>query len=432
MALQRRQVTELQVRLQEELESGQHKCAIQKVEINNLRNMISALERVRSGHGATQEEVSDMQGVLEAWQAQATSAQAELLTMSEKLKVVAEQRSREKKRRQQLQCELDSLRIADGGADKATTTDVQEQEVGLKRQLITAESTIRQLGLELRTERRDAQALATDLQAKLRSLGGTLSERTNQCIAHSDAVQRLKVEIREKDVALQKVMMEWTHMHARLATAVSETERVQGHLERIEPEHRSLRKNLRRIQGKMTAMELGTQALLQTKMHAIAQKHEECEALRATLVASRSEATKSKISKEIHAMRASQLESAIVEVHEKNGSYEANDHVLRANNMTLVKQLHAAEEACRGIVGSKKETAVALQEAQNAQRVSEQRTHSVQEEALASVAYLQVQLEKVKSARALLASTACKNQQIMLQAHKTELVANETKNKRHS
>jgi hypothetical protein len=62
MALQRRQVSDLQSRLQDELESWQAKCAEQKVEIHNLRNMVVALEKVRSGHGATQEEVAEMQG----------------------------------------------------------------------------------------------------------------------------------------------------------------------------------------------------------------------------------------------------------------------------------------------------------------------------------------------------------------------------------
>ena len=67
MAMQRRAVASLQGRLQDELESWQHKCEEQKAEIVELRSMVTALERVRSGRGATHEEVAEMQGVLEAW-----------------------------------------------------------------------------------------------------------------------------------------------------------------------------------------------------------------------------------------------------------------------------------------------------------------------------------------------------------------------------
>ena len=64
-----------------------------------------------------------------------------------------------------------------------------------------------------------------------------------------------------------------------------------------------------------------------------------------------------------------------------------------------------------------------------AQRVSEERVDAMKEEIFSSIAYLQVQLEKAKSARALLASTARKNQHVTLQEHNVELVAHETKHK---
>jgi len=50
---------------------------------------VSALEVLRSGQGATVEEVGEMQAVLEAWQVQAASAQQELVRVSERLREVS-------------------------------------------------------------------------------------------------------------------------------------------------------------------------------------------------------------------------------------------------------------------------------------------------------------------------------------------------------
>ena len=113
MASQRR----LASTLQNEVETYQEKCAkqaaeIQKqgAEIHNLRNQVDFLEKTRSGAGATQAEVAEMQSVLEAWQAQATGAQRELLLVSEKLKAVTDARSRDKARVQGLEADLSRLR----------------------------------------------------------------------------------------------------------------------------------------------------------------------------------------------------------------------------------------------------------------------------------------------------------------------------------
>ena len=92
---------------------------------HTLRNMVTALERVRSGRGATHEEVAEMQSVLEAWQAQATSAQQELVLVSEKLKVVAEQRGQEK-RATKLQRELEDLRSQQTSIASAERTKIKE------------------------------------------------------------------------------------------------------------------------------------------------------------------------------------------------------------------------------------------------------------------------------------------------------------------
>ena len=113
MASQRR----LASTLQNEVETYQEKCAkqaaeIQKqgAEIHNLRNQVDFLEKTRSGAGATQAEVAEMQSVLEAWQAQATGAQRELLLVSEKLKAVTDARGRDKTRMQGLEADLSRLR----------------------------------------------------------------------------------------------------------------------------------------------------------------------------------------------------------------------------------------------------------------------------------------------------------------------------------
>jgi chromosome segregation ATPase len=107
---QRAAVADLSLQLTAELSGWQAKCAEQKEEIEGLKQLVGALEGVRSAKGATAGEVRDMQAVLDAWQAQAAAAQAELVAVSGKLQQAAEARARDRAKAAELERELEQVR----------------------------------------------------------------------------------------------------------------------------------------------------------------------------------------------------------------------------------------------------------------------------------------------------------------------------------
>jgi chromosome segregation ATPase len=483
MALQQRQVTNLQVRLQDELESWQHKCAAQKVEIHNLRNMVTALERVRSGHGATQEEVAEMQGVLEAWQAQATSAQQELVMVSEKLKVVADQRSQEKKRGQQLQRDLDALRAEKVASDAALREEAEsgaqsmqkllDSEAVLKMDVLAAETKLSEVELELRKERGESKAQTLDLQLKIRSLESAVHESQSRYAAVVDTAnataQRLESDLREKHIALrkstaesdektaalQKATTESTEVRGQLATTNAEKERIQARLDQVEPEHQRLRADLRRFQTTVVAMQQDTQTLLQEKIEVAERSQKECAKLADDLATSRLEMAERKASDLKHSEMNLRLESTIVELKDSLRQREAGGDKMQAANKALVEELSTLKAVCQGAVESKNKAVDAVQElrarneeflqqqeqsnfaleaarraleaaevdAQRKYRSLEEQAEAATNQASASISSLRKELEVSRAIRENSDATARGDREAIQEAHNAAMIA---------
>ena len=143
LAAERRDFTQLQHKLQGQLATYQRTCEQQQREITTLRGIVGALEKMRNGMGATEDEVAEMQTVLEAWQAQAMEAQKELTIVSEKYRALNHKHIEDQARIEQLQRAKQDVddRDARAGVDAATLQGIMSkletmaQEAERKRRL---------------------------------------------------------------------------------------------------------------------------------------------------------------------------------------------------------------------------------------------------------------------------------------------------------
>jgi len=286
LAVQRRQVTDLQARLTEELSDWQHKCAEQKAEIIGLRNIVTALEQVHSDHGATQEEVSQMRGVLEAWQAQATSAQQELLVVSNKLRSVAEQRSVERRRVKEL--ELDVGRLEGDQVDAARKK--KEDDVTIGRVLADTElqlSQCRDDAQKLRTEAAHAREAAQQVENKAAAQdllavkqcaeadlkNGAIQEKLADLSRRMEVAETERVVLREQAAESQAEVEVFRRETARLEELNScvkhdlstQKEAADDQLNALEKEHSKLLHELRRFQSSLIAMQSDMQQVVDEK-----------------------------------------------------------------------------------------------------------------------------------------------------------------------
>lgn len=266
MAVQRRQVMDLQTRLTEELANWQHKCAEQKVEIAGLRHMVTALEQVRSDHGATQEEMTQMRSVLEAWQAQATSAQQELLVVSDKLRTVAEERSAE---RRQVAEERKTMGRAVASAEAAMVQALGDSEA-LRSELVETHQASRH-ERKLRGEVEEKHAALAEKLAGLEveakaaaSLAATERQERVSIVqrAATDQAAAIAAMREEASLAEKRSTLEQTGLR-------QENDSARRKLESLEIEHSALLKELHRFQSSLIAVQEAAKEVVEEKSSAI-------------------------------------------------------------------------------------------------------------------------------------------------------------------
>ena len=221
LAAERRDFTQLQHKLQGQLATYQRTCEQQQREITTLRGIVGALEKMRNGMGAAEDEVAEMQTVLEAWQAQAMEAQKELTIVSEKYRALNHKHIEDQARIEQLQRAKQDVddRDARAGVDAATLQGIMSKLETMAQEAERWREAHRQLDSE--HEALKQEKLASENRAKhLEQLAGTLEHRVGDLETQNLDAQRLNAKL-ATDVKQLLTQCECAQEAAATGTAAS-------------------------------------------------------------------------------------------------------------------------------------------------------------------------------------------------------------------
>ena len=366
MALQRRAVTALQSRLSEELNSWRQKCEEQKAQISELKDMVSALERVRSGHGATREEVVEMQGLLEAWQVQATSAQRELVVVSERLKEVAQQRSLERRRAAELEQQAADLKVALKEETLASSAlrlrhsqeldREREAHATLKQEGARAKATVDQEAGRAQEHIKEIEercsaavdrsaVLASELEASQRELEEHRSAALSEASHAQGRINDLLNGAETAASALTSEAASAETLRLERRVLIGEKRASDEKLVALEGEHAELLADLRRFQSSVVAMQADTQAVIEEKNRSAEKGRREASEAASELLALKRVLATERSASSLQAKRTADLEVKGQEVAARLVQVEERAASLAAERDLLQEQFVAARKA---------------------------------------------------------------------------------------